>query len=227
MAQMAEILNEMRGEMNDMDVAMSQIPTEGDVARGEFADEILNEGIDEIDVIMSQMATEGDRVYHVDSEEQQAVNNDNGSMDSEPEIPPHLLAQYEKAVGEILPKKSAQRYLNAYDVFTKWQENNKTTSYDEKVLMAYFCEAGAKYKPSTMWSMYSMLKNTLILKQNVDISRYSQLVGWLKRNSEGYESKQSNVFTPQQINRFVVEAPDVTYLAMKVKRAEIVRLSDG
>lgn len=83
--------------------------------------------------------------------------------------------------------------------------------------MAYFLEAGEKYKPSTLWSMYSMLKKTLICKKNIDISSYCQLIAWFKKKSDGFESKKSSVFTSEEINRFVVEAPNVSHLGMKVK----------
>lgn len=73
-----------------------------------------------------------------------------------------------------------------------------------------------QYKPSTVWSMYSMLKKTLICKQNVDMKQYCRLRAFLKTNSDGYKPKQTLVFSSEEIRKFIVDAPDVSYLAMKV-----------
>jgi len=82
--------------------------------------------------------------------------------------------------------------------------------------MAYFSEASSKYKPTTLWSMYSMLKKTVIVKHNVDFKNYCRLRAFLKTNADGHQSKQSLVFTPDEIHKFIVKAPNVSYLATKV-----------
>lgn len=132
------------------------------------------------------------------------------------DIPAELLQEYQEALDQILPKKSASRYLQAYAVFRKWQQSRKTDSFDEKVIMVYFSEAAKKYKPSTLWSMYSMLKKTLICKNNIDISKISQLIAFLKTFSSGFKSKKSNVFCSEEVRRFMVEAPDISFLGIKV-----------
>lgn len=82
--------------------------------------------------------------------------------------------------------------------------------------MSYFNEAGKKYKPTTLWSMYSMLKKTIILKHNIDISKYCQMITFLSAKSDGYHSKKSEVLTKKQINEFLVNAPNIRYRGMKV-----------
>lgn len=71
-------------------------------------------------------------------------------------------------------------------------------------------------KSSTLWSIYSMLKATISLKENIDISKYSNLTAYLKRKSVGYRAKKSKVFKRSEINQFISEAPDEIYLMMKV-----------
>lgn len=137
-------------------------------------------------------------------------------------IPLALLEQYRKAMDDILPDRSGKRYLQAYDTFLKWQSSHNTTSFDEKVIMCYFFEAAQKYRPTTLWSMYSMLKKTLIVKNNIDISKYAQLIAFLKKKIDGYKPKKANVFSPKEIQKFITEAPDVRYLAMKVKQQQNV-----
>lgn len=60
-------------------------------------------------------------------------------------------------------------------------------------------------------------EKTLICKENLDISQYKKLLAFLKENSDGYEPKQSNIFEPADIKKFVMEAPNETNLAMKVQ----------
>lgn len=85
-----------------------------------------------------------------------------------------------------------------------------------KVLMAYIIGASRKFKPPTLWSIYSMLKKTILIKQQIDLTKYCRLRAFLKTKSDGYVSKKANVFTPEEVNRFIVEAPNHLYLGMKV-----------
>lgn len=46
----------------------------------------------------------------------------------------------------------------------------------------------------------------------------NDLIAMLKRKSEGFESKKSNVLTPENINKFLNEAPDNEHLDKKVTK---------
>ncbi len=119
---------------------------------------------------------------------------------------------------EFIPTgKTQHRYKGSYDVFIKWQQANGMTSFDEDVLIAYFKSASKTYKPTTLMSMYSMLKRTLGLHNNVDIASYKRLLDYLKALYNCHErGPRGKVFSAEEINRFMVEAPDEHYLAMKV-----------
>lgn len=82
--------------------------------------------------------------------------------------------------------------------------------------MAYFEEKSKLWKASTLWSNFSMIKASLQIKNNVDISKYYKLIAFLKRKSVGYRPKKSKIFTSEQINTFLNEAPDTKYLMIKV-----------
>lgn len=97
-----------------------------------------------------------------------------------------------------------------------WRRKNNTNSFSEDNILVYFKELSKKYKSSTLWTYYSMIKSTLILKHNVNIEHYGKVRALLKRHSEGYQPKKSEAFTREQINKFIEEAPDVKYLATKV-----------
>ncbi|KAJ6626763.1 Transcription factor grauzone, partial [Pseudolycoriella hygida] len=141
---------------------------------------------------------------------------DQYANDTKADVPPQIFESDDKALGQMMHKKSINRYRQAYEVFKKWQTSYGSTGYDEKTMMAYFASVEEKYSPNTMWSMYSMIRKTIIWKHNIDISKHSKLLSWLKQKNGGYKSTRSNVFEAEEISRFVVEAPNSSYLAMKV-----------
>lgn len=71
-------------------------------------------------------------------------------------------------------------------------------------------------KPSTIWSMWSMLKNTLNSHDNIDIKQFTKLKSIIKNYGRGYKPKKSLVLRWDQIAKFMSEAPDAVYLAAKV-----------
>lgn len=61
-----------------------------------------------------------------------------------------------------------------------------------------------------------MLKTTILCKHDIDISKDTKLLTFLKQKSVGFVSKKSTVFTSAEIQKFMVDAPDDNYLATKV-----------
>lgn len=112
--------------------------------------------------------------------------------------------------------KSREQYQTHYRKFMEWKEANNKDSLTEKVFMDYFLELAEKMKPSTLWSQFSMLKYTMGLNDNVDMNTFEELRSFLRKNSVGYKSKSSNVFTAQEIEKFLNDAPDIQFLAEKV-----------
>ncbi|CAH1126098.1 unnamed protein product [Ceutorhynchus assimilis] len=110
----------------------------------------------------------------------------------------------------------------------------KIGSLSENNLIAYFAQMSRNSKASTLWATYSMLKTTLNLNDNVDISRYLKLRAFLKKKSLGYQAKKSRVLEMEHIEKFLLEAPDDDFLSTKVAlvfgvagacgRQELVRL---
>jgi hypothetical protein len=70
---------------------------------------------------------------------------------------------------------------------------------NEKVLLAYFENMSKMDKSSSLWAFYSMLRAMISMKKNVDISKYGQLIAFLKRQAE---PKKSKVFSKNEIARF-------------------------
>lgn len=131
--------------------------------------------------------------------------------------PPEILNAAQNANESLIPPKSREKYLAAYDSFLHWKNNKKTQSFSENVFLAYFAELANTYKPSSLWCIYSMLRSMLKLKHGVDIKTYCNLMAFLKRRSDGYTGRKSKVLSPADVEKFLNEAPDSQYLATKVR----------
>jgi hypothetical protein len=55
--------------------------------------------------------------------------------------------------------------------------------------LAFFQIESEIAKPSTLWTIYSILKITLSIKDNENIFKFHQLVAILKLQNENYKSK--------------------------------------
>lgn len=130
--------------------------------------------------------------------------------------PPEIIEQAAKTANNILPEASKERYEIAYQKFMDWRIENNVNSFSENVLMAYFGHITNRFKPSSLWSTYSMLKSVLNIKHNTNIAGYPKLKAYLKRQSNGFRSKKSKILTPDEVNKFINESPNLEYLLMKV-----------
>jgi hypothetical protein len=121
--------------------------------------------------------------------------------------PPTIRAAANSTYQSLLPEKSKSKYELAYSQFMKWKLQNKITIISENVMTAYMRQLSERIKPSTLWTTYSMLRTTLSIKENVDISKCCKLRSFLKLKSSWYKSKKSCVLSSNQIKQFINEAP--------------------
>ncbi|XP_063366711.1 uncharacterized protein LOC134655188 [Cydia amplana] len=115
-----------------------------------------------------------------------------------------------------LPEKSREIYFRAYNNFNKWRVENGVYALSETVLLSYFMHLSQTKQPPTMWSIYSMLKATMNIKDDMHIENYSELITFLKGMQVGHNPKKSKMFTFSDIDKFINEAPDIIYLGAKV-----------
>ncbi|XP_063541246.1 uncharacterized protein LOC134750081 [Cydia strobilella] len=116
----------------------------------------------------------------------------------------------------FLPEKSREIYFRAYNNFNKWRVENGVNALSETVLLSYFMHLSHTKQPPTMWSIFSMLKATMNIKDDVHIENYSELITFLKGMQVGHNPKKSKMFTLSDIDKFIKEAPDILYLGAKV-----------
>lgn len=129
--------------------------------------------------------------------------------------PPDLRQAADTAKQNLLPDKSKKRYENCYAIFNEWCKLKKVRTVTENVILAYFSELAQQKKPSTLWATYSMLRTTLDINEKIDISKFTKLIAFLKKKNTGYKPKKSSVFTREDIDKFLNEAP-IEYLLQKV-----------
>lgn len=67
-----------------------------------------------------------------------------------------------------------------------------------------------------MYSIFSILKMTLMEKESIDISGYSELTFFLKCMAEGYKPKKAEVLSDQNMSDFLHFANDEKYLCCKI-----------
>lgn len=70
-------------------------------------------------------------------------------------------------------------------------------------------------KPSTLWSIYSMLKTTLRVQENVDLGQFYKQVVFLKQQI-GYKANKWKMLNNDAVRTFLIEATYVLHLMRKV-----------
>lgn len=143
-------------------------------------------------------------------------DGDESDCDELNSTPPEIQEAAATVVRDLMPQKSKEKYLKAYETFLEWKNERKSKSLSENVFIAYFSELSKRAKPSTLWAIYSMLKCTILMKHNLNLKNYKTLTAMLKKQSDGYITKKSKVLTASDVKTFLNEAPDREFLVIKV-----------
>lgn len=119
---------------------------------------------------------------------------------------------------DTLPLKSSDRYELLYKTYQDWKKENHASlsNNEENNLLVYFKILKGKVKPTTMWSVWSMLRKTLGTKENINIKNFISLKSFIKNANKGYVPQKAFVLKWHQIIKFINEAPDSIDLAKKV-----------
>lgn len=142
------------------------------------------------------------------------------SEDGFSSTPPEMREEAEKIQEQLLPQKSKGLYMKTYAIFKDWCQGKKVEKISENILLIYFQEQAKTRKASSLWATFSMLKSTISLKENIDVSKYFKLISFLKRQNENYKAKKSLVFTNEEVKRFLNNAPDEIFLPAKVSNKD-------
>jgi hypothetical protein len=123
--------------------------------------------------------------------------------------------EIKEAMTAMLPCASREQYVQTYDKFQEWRkEKNLMGKTNEKELFAYLHHMLVSNKwvsPGTLWSRFSILRSMILAKEGLDIKTKnvnSTIQTWLKRIGANHKPKQANMFTKEEIRRFLKESPD-------------------
>lgn len=163
-------------------------------------------------------------ILSVQIENDMDINESNSDDDGDCGFctPAEVRAVAANAEKNLIPEKSRDKYIRAYNIFVNWQQDKNCKTFSENVFLAYFNEKSETWKPSTLWAQYSMLRSMMNLNNQIDISSYKKLLAFLKMKAKGFQSKKAAVFTREEIQKFLTEAPDAEYLAAKVKHKKSI-----
>lgn len=117
---------------------------------------------------------------------------------------------------QLLPKRSKERYEQAYAQFCKWRENGNVDSVSDEVFLDYIKELSMGLKATTLWSKYSMIKCCLTALENVDVDQFPKTTAFIKERNKGYTPNRSEVLSAEEVTRFLMEAEDDEHLVDKV-----------
>jgi len=121
---------------------------------------------------------------------------------------------------DVLPEKSRVQYLRSYERLMAWKTDEKIDKecFSETVMLEYFnyMKSTQKYKPPTLWAEYSKTRTIIQKKHNVDI-HYPELMTFLRTCKFGYQPQKLLVFEQDDLQRFLAEADDNEFLAVKVR----------
>lgn len=168
-------------------VNTKEYSTKQNIADGCISDKIVNDDHENTDMATNEMSSDNDDSVHE-------------SCDT--------IA--------TLSKKTRLLYEAKNKCFVDWCTKHNYTEYTEPVFMEYFVEKAKTCKSSSLWATYSMLRATTIKQLNIDIRNFKKLSTFLKTNSVGVKKEKSKTFTRDEVTKFLIDAPDETYLFLKV-----------
>jgi hypothetical protein len=112
--------------------------------------------------------------------------------------PPEIQNKAHDVSLNLLPAKSRGKYELQYKLFMDWCSAKNVKKYSENVILAYLSDLSQKYQSSTLWWIHSMLKSTLLVKNNVNIGSFTKVTAFLNKQSVGHVAKKSKTFDQQQ-----------------------------
>ncbi|KAJ8981988.1 hypothetical protein NQ317_013640 [Molorchus minor] len=97
--------------------------------------------------------------------------------------PPELKSIVNSALSDFIPKKSKRQYEKCYSEFKDWCDKQNVKTMSKNNLLAYLMQQSKVVKSSTLWSIYSMLKCLLNIREGIDVRKFLKLVPFLERKA--------------------------------------------
>lgn len=85
-----------------------------------------------------------------------------------------------KLSAELLPKKSSERHEDQYRLFCDLLQQKEVINVGDYILLVYLSEKTKSMKASTLCSQFSILKNCLAVRENVNVINLPNTTAFLK-----------------------------------------------
>lgn len=110
---------------------------------------------------------------------------------------------------KLLPKTSKKEYESRFSKYTKWlkEKHPKLQPNDPNALKIYFNYLELNCAASSVISIFSAIRSIVKVKYQMDIIDL-ELTTALKKISKAHKYRKSLVFEEEQIEKFLIEAPE-------------------
>ena len=116
----------------------------------------------------------------------------------------------DEILNELNPLKSSKKYNDRWNEFMNFSNINQDNEPNEESFLTYFdnLKHQKNLASSTMWSIYSMLNHKMQMVYGQKLQKYPRLTALLKSYEANYVRKTAKVFSKEDFNRFLKDAPD-------------------
>lgn len=123
----------------------------------------------------------------------------------------------EVIISEINPMKSTKKYNTSWQQFLDYTEIKDRKPTEQDFLQYFDYQRNEKkLAASTLWSSYSMINSKYQLNFGEKLQSFPRLTMQLKSYEAGYVRKTANIFSKEDIFRFIETAPDTNeFIYMK------------
>ena len=134
--------------------------------------------------------------------------------------PPELEDLANQAKDTLIPHSSKtiyEKWFSKYEDFLS-SHNLSPSNTTSNIFISFFKTLSTSYAASTLWTIFSCLKCILSIRYNVDVddTKFHETKSFLKQLSSTHLAKKSKVFTREEVETFLINAPTDIYLLHKL-----------
>lgn len=120
--------------------------------------------------------------------------------------PTFLSKMAEKVILEHQAESTKKAYAKCS---TEYEQHREDKPHSEAVLLSFLVESSKTKAPTTLWSMFSLVKKYLLLECSFDVGRSSRIIDFLKTLSRQHKKKKAAAFSRDDLFKYLQGAPSV------------------